>query len=451
MAEATETQQQGGIGPPPGKVERKHWRHLYQEVVATQICVGCSACVVACPHGVIEMQDFDPVQVGEENAGGGPDYCVHGEKSCSLCAMACLRLDPDFDAIEQTLFGRRRRHPSEPWGMTKEMWLARATDEEIRKRAQDGGAVTAIMGWMLETGEIDGTCVAKPREDKPWLDEPFVATSKEDLLPAAGSRYTYCSTPLALKEASKAKIKKMGVVGVSCESTALREMAAEGVRRWSRMVKFVAGLMCNETFAYEPFIQDIVKGRYGIDLDKITKINVKGDVYVSIEGQDDVVIPLDECKPYANAWCHHCPDFAAEHADISFGGLGMSGWTMCLIRTEYGEDVWNRALEAGVIETREADEEPTALKVLDRLAKKQRKRVGLWDPHALGRWPVKETLERLRREYLEEAPGNGKGAPPGDEKAPASGNGKTEAAGGAKAEAPGDGTAEGSGNGKPAT
>ncbi|MGH2731388.1 MAG: Coenzyme F420 hydrogenase/dehydrogenase, beta subunit C-terminal domain [Actinomycetota bacterium] len=389
------------------KPERKHWRHLQQEIVATEICCGCAACVVACPHHVIEMQDFDPVQVGEENAAGGPDYCVHGEKSCSLCAMACLRLDADFDAIEQTLFGRRRKHPSEPWGITRQMMLGRTVSPEIRARGQDGGVVTAIIGWMLTTGEIDGATCAKPREDLPWLDEPFVATTPEELLTGAGSRYTYCSTPLALKMAAERKLRKVAAIGVSCESTAIREMAAEGVKRWSRMVRFVAGLMCNETFAYEPFINEIVQGRYGVDISKVTKINVKGDVYVTLGDEGDVRIPLKECQEYANPWCHECPDFAAEHADISFGGIGLKGWTMCLIRTEYGQDVWNRAVEAGVIEVRPAEEDPAGLKVLDRLAKKQRFRVGPFHPNAAGRWPVKEVLDRVRREYLASADGSG--------------------------------------------
>jgi coenzyme F420 hydrogenase subunit beta len=383
----------GGLEPP----ERKHWKHLYSEIVATEICCGCSACVVACPHHVIEMQDFRPVM---QDTLLGIDNCVHGEKSCSLCAMACLRLDPDFDAIEQTLFGRRRKHPSEPWGVSRGMVLARATDGAILPRGQDGGVVTAILAWMLSTGELDGACVSRPRADKPWLDEPGVATTAEELIAAAGSRYTYCSTPLGLKQAAERKLKSVGVVGVSCESTALREMATEGIKRWSRMVRFVAGLMCNETFSYEPFINDIVAGRYGIDLGRITKINVKGDVWVTLDDGTDIKIPLPECKPYVNEWCHHCPDFSAEHADISFGGLGMSGWTMCVIRSEYGQDVWDRAVAAGIVETRPAEEEPQALKVLSSLAKKQRFRVGPFEPHAAGRWPVREVLDRVRREAL---------------------------------------------------
>jgi coenzyme F420 hydrogenase subunit beta len=386
--------------PSPDKVERKHWKHLYAEIVATEICCGCSACVVACPHHVIEMQDFDPVM---QNLTLGPYNCEHGEKNCSLCAMACLRLDPDFDAVEQVLFGRRRKHPSEPWGITKQMMLGRATSPEIRARGQDGAVVTAMISWMLSTGEIDGATCAKPRTDLPWLDEPHVATNHEELLEAAGSRYTYCSSPLALKLAAERKLKKVAAVGVSCESTAVREMAAEGIKRWSRMVKFVAGLMCNETFQYEPFIKEIVQGRYGVDISQVTKINVKGDVYVTLKDGTDVRIPLKECQVYANEWCHHCPDFAAEHADISFGGIGLKGWTMCLIRTEYGQDVWDRAVEAGVIEVRPAEEDPAGLKVLDRLAKKQRFRVGPFEPHASGRWPVKEVLERVRREYVEAA------------------------------------------------
>src|SRR5260370_737903 len=124
-------------------------------------------------------------------------------------------------------------------------------------------------------------------------------------------------------------------------------------------------------------------------------MNVKGDVYVTLTNGTDVRIPLKECQETSNEWCHHCPDFAAEHADISFGGIGLKGWTMCLIRTEYGEDVWNRAVEAGVIEVRPAEEDPGGLKVLERLSKKQRFRVGPFEPHAAGRGPAREVLDRV--------------------------------------------------------
>lgn len=379
------------------KPDRKHWKHLYAEIVATEICVGCAACVVACPFHVIEMENFRPVM---QEMTLGHDNCAHGEKGCSLCAMACLRLDPEYDVIENALFGRRRKHPSEPWGISREMWLARAADSSVLSKAQDGGVVTALLAWMLDNQEVQGVCVARPQEDKPWLDEPMLATNTDELMQAAGSRYTYCSTPLALKQAAERKIKSVAMVGVSCEATAVREMGAEGIKRWARMVKFNAGLMCNETFQYEPFIFEIVQGRYGIDLDRIQKINVKGDVFVTLDDSTDVVIPLDECKPYANEWCHHCPDFAAEHADISFGGLGMTGWTMCVVRTEYGQDVWKRAVSAGILEVRNSDEDQTALKVLDALAKKQRRRVGPMESHAAGRWSSKRILEKVRAEYI---------------------------------------------------
>src|SRR5688500_15583846 len=82
--------------------DRKHWKHLYEEIVATEICCSCSACIVACPHKVLELQDFDPVQTD----GRSPfDNCVHGEEGCSLCAMACPRLDPHVDVIQELVYG----------------------------------------------------------------------------------------------------------------------------------------------------------------------------------------------------------------------------------------------------------------------------------------------------------------------------------------------------------
>lgn len=378
----------------PGVTEpqRKHWKHLYEEIVATEICCSCSACVVACPHKVLELQDWDPVQTD----GNSPfDNCVHGEEGCSLCAMACLRLDPTLDVIEPMVIGQRRRE-ARAEGEYRSKTLARATYAPFLAKGQDGGAVSALIAWGFDTGELDGAVVAGPSDKVPWLDEPRVVTNTDELLAAAGSRYTYCATPLALKQVAAAKLKRVALVGVSCESTAVRQLTAEGIKRWTRPVKLVFGLMCTETFDYGAFMVGKVQRELGIPLEDIVKVNVKGKVIVTLKDGRDIEIPLKQARPFANEWCHHCPDFAAEHADLSCGGLGMEGWTMILVRSERGEDFLNRAVAAGVVELRDAEEEPGALKVMDRLARKQRERVGPFDPHANHRWPTEQALAAAR-------------------------------------------------------
>ncbi|MGH2786580.1 MAG: Coenzyme F420 hydrogenase/dehydrogenase, beta subunit C-terminal domain [Actinomycetota bacterium] len=380
--------------------ERKHWKHLYEEIVATEICCGCSACIVACPHKVLELVDFDPVQT---DANSPFDNCVHGEEGCSLCAMACLRLDPKIDVIESALFGGRRPD-DRPEGAYLSKTLARATYEPILQAGQDGGAVTALLAWGLDTGELDGAVVSGPSERVKWLDEPRLVRSRDELVAAAGSRYTYCATPLGLKEAVKAKCKSVAVVGVSCESTAVRQLAAEGIKRWVRPIKLVIGLMCCETFDYDSFMIGIVEQKLGIDLGDVTKVNVKGRVIVTLKDGRDIEIPLKDARPFANEWCHHCPDFAAEHADLSCGGLGLEGWTMILVRSERGKDFLDRAVAAGVLELRGADEEPKALEVMDRLARKQRERVSPFDPHAGAAYATEQALAAARAD----AGGNGR-------------------------------------------
>ncbi|MCA1706059.1 MAG: Coenzyme F420 hydrogenase/dehydrogenase, beta subunit C-terminal domain [Actinobacteria bacterium] len=375
--------------------DRKHWKHLYEEIVATEICCGCSACIVACPHKVLELSDWDPVQT---DARSPFDNCVHGEEGCSLCAMACLRLGPSLDIIEKNLLGYGRRPADKVEGVYRYKTLARATEERFLERGQDGGAVTALLAWALDTGELDGAVVAKPSDSVPWLDEPKLVRSTDELLASAGSRYTYCATPLGLKKAAEAKCKSVALVGVSCESTAVRQLAAEGIKRWTRNLKLVIGLMCTETFDYDAFMVGKVAGERGIPLERIKKVNVKGKVIVTLDDGTDIDIPLKEARPYANEWCHHCPDFGAEHADLSCGGLGMEGWTMILVRTERGEDIMKRAVDAGVLELRAAEEEPAALEVMLRLARKQRERIDPFDPHASARWPEAEALRFAQAE-----------------------------------------------------
>ena len=76
----------------------------------------------------------------------------------------------------------------------------------------------------------------------------------------------------------------------------------------------------------------------------------------------------------------------------------MEGWTLVLVRSARGEEYLGRAVDAGALELRPAEEVPDALAVMDRLAIKQRQRVGPFDPHAGARWPTQQAIDAARAE-----------------------------------------------------
>jgi len=51
--------------------------------------------------------------------------------------------------------------------------------------------------------------------------------------------------------------------------------------------------------------------------------------------------------------------------------LGLASWTFVIVRTERGEKVFEAAVEAGMLRTRAAEEEPFALTLLTKLSKRK--------------------------------------------------------------------------------
>jgi coenzyme F420 hydrogenase subunit beta len=121
---------------------------------------------------------------------------------------------------------------------------------------------------------------------------------------------------------------------------------------------------------------DKIQGQLGVPLADVSKVNVKGKFIVwRASTGEQIDIPLKECHPYTRAGCKLCPDFAAEHADISTGGLGQSdGWTLTIVRTERGAEWLQGLLEAGWVTVRPGSEDPNAVALMEKLAAKSRKR-----------------------------------------------------------------------------
>ena len=83
---------------------------------------------------------------------------------------------------------------------------------------------------------------------------------------------------------------------------------------------------------------------------------------------------LKTAKKYARKKCNLCNDFSAELADISTGGVGMSGWTFTILRTKKGVELFENAEKAGFLETKPLDDEKRAFDLLVRLSKMKQKR-----------------------------------------------------------------------------
>lgn len=348
-----------------------HWRELYHEVVDTGLCTGCAACVMACPQDVLGYtSDHYPFQQGE---GMAIDQCVIGDRGCDICTRACPRFRDWESELDRTLFGRERR-PDEVAGIARSVLLTRTTDEAIAEVGQDGGLVSTLLVWGLETGRIDGALTSAIVEDRgPFDSAPTLVTTRDEVLATAGSRYTYSANPLAMAQAEERKLGQIALVGMSCQASINGTVQARGVNKYKRKIALTIGLLCSKTFTYEG--QEHVLAEHGIAIADVVKVNIKGRYQVWTRDGAYHEIPLKELHPYTRPGCKSCPDFAAEHADISTGGIGADDrWTLTIVRTERGEEWIEGVAAAGLIEARPGDSDAVAMNLLDKLSAKSRQR-----------------------------------------------------------------------------
>ncbi|MEM3462771.1 MAG: coenzyme F420 hydrogenase/dehydrogenase beta subunit N-terminal domain-containing protein, partial [Candidatus Bathyarchaeia archaeon] len=153
----------------------KIWGNLLAEVVRAGLCTRCSACAASCPVDAIDMAgpNGDPVLTGR---------CV----LCQICYHVCPRTGISISDIERKVFGRTRRS-EEAFGVYISAYSIRARDWGLLRKCQDGGAVSALLGYALSSG-IVGEAIVVDRDEN-WLPIPRIAIEPADASACAGSKF----------------------------------------------------------------------------------------------------------------------------------------------------------------------------------------------------------------------------------------------------------------------
>ena len=187
---------------------------------------------------------------------------------------------------------------------------------------------------------------------------PGVATNRDEVLAAAGSRYTYSANTLAMDEALERGFSKLALVGMSCQSSVPPVMWHRKIGKIGKPIVFNIGLLCSKTFD-DAIFEELFEAKYGLKKQDMVKMNIKGVFQIWMKDGAYHEINLKECHAWTREGCTHCPDFAAEHADISTGGIGKyNDWTLTIVRTELGREIMQRMIADGSVIARPADEDP---------------------------------------------------------------------------------------------
>ncbi len=342
----------------------KTFFNLIQEVQKPGRCHRCGGCVTFCTainYGALKIDDE-----------GKPCYdeiekCIE----CGLCHAIC----PEIDELEEEI--RRRANWSEPMGRVIETSVARATDKAILEKATDGGVVTALLLHLFDRGRIDGAIVT--RQTGPFQRAPFLATSREEIIAAAGfffdtshgmkqfsEQYMTYSSIEEFDPMVKKGLKRVALVGTPCQINSVRRMQAMGLVP-SDAIKLCLGLFCSGNFVFGEAERAELAELGGFDWAQVRKVNIKDALLLHLNSGEVKSIPLNDLYAIRRYACQFCSDYAAEFADISFGGIGAAeGWTTVLTRTPLGRASLADAKGSGSIE--EFDYKQNASYVTDALA-----------------------------------------------------------------------------------
>jgi coenzyme F420 hydrogenase subunit beta len=180
-----------------------------RDVAQADLCAGCGLCqAIAGPDRIqlaLDDQGFYRPQLVEDDAAAWPSIE-------QVCPGVVVRQEHNRQpaGLERT------------WGPIQAARVGHATDPEVRWQASSGGALSALLIYLLESDQVDAVLHTGPDAGDPFLTVASPSRDRQQVLAKAGSRYAP-SAPLAdLAEWLDSGLGRIAFVGKPCDVAALR-------------------------------------------------------------------------------------------------------------------------------------------------------------------------------------------------------------------------------------
>ena len=158
------------------------------DVVDAGLCCGCGACLSHCGKAAVSL-------VNDEASGIRPVFVGGGCGDCTECLSFCPGGFLDYRGLLDQYPGKY--HPL--IGPYLEVWDGYSADDESRRKASSGGALSALSLYCLEKENMESVLHTGMDRSKPWLNRSIRSKTREEILENAGSRYAPSSPCDALR------------------------------------------------------------------------------------------------------------------------------------------------------------------------------------------------------------------------------------------------------------
>lgn len=152
---------------------------LQTEVLAAGLCSHCGSCVGLAPQR-LEMR--------RTPRGPLPFARLDSREPVPAAAYtACPGKGINYPDMCRFVFGRQ----PENWliGCYRQVFVGYSALPAIRRAAASGGVITQVLLYLLEQNHIQGAVVVQQGRPQPWLAEPVIARSREEIIAASQSVY----------------------------------------------------------------------------------------------------------------------------------------------------------------------------------------------------------------------------------------------------------------------